>query len=631
MCIEVSTPYFQEEKTRNVVLNLSSPFQSLNSSGQPGPRCSRCSFFVRQNQVYSCIHGSCIISEDANDIFQAAGLSGNEKTIRNCLHTFKGSHGEPEDNAGSIKRVEDNNSRAPADGESAKKPPKRRQSGHQSSHYDEGTNGTAKAYKKRKQDSAEREDVDSDELAEGSGKAKNGRKRKDEEEEPGKKKFACPFYKYDRQAFMSSRTCVGPGWDSVHRVKEHIFRRHMLLSTQCEDCLTVFETLPALDEHLRNPCRKKPPQRSYGINKEQEKQLRSRRMYQKSLDEEEKWRAIYKIIFPGEKNIPSPYYEPEVPEFPDIYQQMLIKDLPEIVTRRLTAPESGLVEHITANAMANRHSSTREADRKPIGGLDLMGSTQVLVGKQLKQRIQDTVEAAVKEMLSRVDGQKEPSPELKINVESPDEDLSTWMKTEEYVQPARPTRPQSNLLQLPVIGGTDTKLDPRAQYPTPTSSAFDRSPEVPLAAMAEPSFLQPVLQGENFHPLFNENHPGNELEGMTGGGSFPELENLISSNWENLSSTGSIPAVPMYTSAGPSLSLNVSGPTSASLQNHEFLSAQETEQESFALGPWEFSPAPAIHSVDSGYETIPCPSTSNAFGEWDVDDHFKEPYIYDER
>lgn len=80
----------------------------------------------------------------------------------------------------------------------------------------------------------------------------------------------------------------------------------MLTSTQCESCLEQFENEPAFDEHVRNLCRKKQPSGSYGINKEQEKQLRSRKMYQKSLDEEEKWRAIYRIIFPGEKDIPSP-------------------------------------------------------------------------------------------------------------------------------------------------------------------------------------------------------------------------------------------------------------------------------------------------------------------------------------
>ena len=172
-------------------------------------------------------------------------MNGREKTIRNCLHKFKGyvrlepkpwafltkekgfittnrklgsSNGEPKDNAGSIGREKDSISRAPADGEASQKPPKRqRHHDQQSPHYDEGTNGPVQTVKKRKQESREKGDVDWDESGEASGKIKNSRKRKDEEEE--RRKFACPFYKYDRQAFKSSRTCVGPGWDSVHRVK----------------------------------------------------------------------------------------------------------------------------------------------------------------------------------------------------------------------------------------------------------------------------------------------------------------------------------------------------------------------------------------------------------------------------
>lgn len=246
MRIEVSTSYFQQEKTCTVVSNLDSSSQTLNPSGQPGSSCSRCSSFVRQNGKDQCIHGPCTTFEDANYILRVAGLNGHEKMIRNCLHKFKeyvrleqkpwafstkekgfittnrklgSSNGEPRDNSGSIKRVEDGSSRAPADGEASQKPPKRqRHNDHQSSHYDEATNGPAKAFKKRKQESREKEGVDSDEFGEASGKIKPGRKGI-EEEESGKRKFACPFFKFDRQAFMSSRTCVGPGWDSVHRVK----------------------------------------------------------------------------------------------------------------------------------------------------------------------------------------------------------------------------------------------------------------------------------------------------------------------------------------------------------------------------------------------------------------------------
>lgn len=84
----------------------------------------------------------------------------------------------------------------------------------------------------------------------------------------------------------------------------------MLSNTQCHECLEEFGDSATLEKHHNAPCQPKSPLRSHGINKNQEKELRSRRMYQKSLDEEEKWRAIYRIIFPDEENIPSPCENP---------------------------------------------------------------------------------------------------------------------------------------------------------------------------------------------------------------------------------------------------------------------------------------------------------------------------------
>ncbi len=37
--------------------------------------------------------------------------------------------------------------------------------------------------------------------------------------EDPKLRFACPFFKHDRQAFLNDRTCIGPGWSTVRRVK----------------------------------------------------------------------------------------------------------------------------------------------------------------------------------------------------------------------------------------------------------------------------------------------------------------------------------------------------------------------------------------------------------------------------
>ncbi|KAI8724142.1 hypothetical protein NCS52_00271900 [Fusarium sp. LHS14.1] len=607
-CIEVSTLCFQKEKAYNVVLNLDTSSQALNTSDQPGHSCSQCSSFVRQNRKDICIHGPCTTFEDANYVLQVVGLNGHGKTIRNCLRKLKGklgsSNGEPEDNAGSIKRENGSSSRAPADGEASQKAPKRqRHHDQQSSHYDEGTSGPVQTIKKRKQESKETENVDWDEFDDANGKIKNSGKRKDEEGE--KRKFACPFYKYDRQAFMSSRTCVGPGWDSVHRVKEHIFRRHMLTSTQCEKCLEQFETEPAFDEHVRNLCRKKPPSGSYGINKEQEKQLRSRKMYQKSLDEEEKWRAIYRIIFPGEKDIPSPYYDPEVPEIPDIYQQMLMQDLPKIVTRRLTAPESGLAEHISPNSMASRQSLTSPGGKKLNGGLDLMGSTQASV---VEQHIQDAVKAAVKEMLSQVPGSKEANTKPQINVKGPEEELDEWMKKEEQVLVAKPTRRESNLLQPLGMAGTESKFDPQALYPTPRSrsSTFSRSPEVSLTAMAP--------QENGFYSHFPENKSGNILQEMPEGSLFPEFGGHISNTSADL---GNHLAVPAFTSSGSEFTQLATEPVG--LSNQPLSSSEKAELESYTLGPWGgFS-----QSLGSEFEPAFTFPDSNAFENF----VFQEPAV----
>ena len=45
-----------------------------------------------------------------------------------------------------------------------------------------------------------------------------GPKRSRLAEDP-KLRFACPFFKHDRPAFLSDRTCIGPGWSTVRRVK----------------------------------------------------------------------------------------------------------------------------------------------------------------------------------------------------------------------------------------------------------------------------------------------------------------------------------------------------------------------------------------------------------------------------
>ncbi|KAG8675634.1 hypothetical protein FPOAC2_01700 [Fusarium poae] len=129
-------------------------------------------------------------------------------------------------------------------------------------------------------------------------------------------RFACPFFKHDPVKFGTSRSCVGPGWTSVHRVKEHVFRNHKLPEHQCLRCFKAFESAKALSDHSRSSDRcqvQSGAAQEEGINATQEKLLHVRAKKNSATShlkrvEEQRWSDMYKIIFPNEEQPASPYY-----------------------------------------------------------------------------------------------------------------------------------------------------------------------------------------------------------------------------------------------------------------------------------------------------------------------------------
>lgn len=95
--------------------------------------------------------------------------------------------------------------------------------------------------------------------------------------------FACPFYKHDpvrynpqntdSQLARRFRTCSGPGWDSTHRLKEHLTRAH---ETELGQASWL----------VRHQLKRKS----------------------RGSTEEERWTTIYMMLFPQTKDPPSPYY-----------------------------------------------------------------------------------------------------------------------------------------------------------------------------------------------------------------------------------------------------------------------------------------------------------------------------------
>ncbi|KAH7129937.1 hypothetical protein B0J13DRAFT_678977 [Dactylonectria estremocensis] len=126
--------------------------------------------------------------------------------------------------------------------------------------------------------------------------------------EPESHKLACPFLKYNPRKYQDWRCCRW-GWSTVHRVKEHVYRKHRLPKFKCGRCCEEFKTSTQLLSHQQavEPCKLKIEPPMDGINDEQFQALRSRKRPRGSISEEEKWVEMYKVIFPDEDMIPSPW------------------------------------------------------------------------------------------------------------------------------------------------------------------------------------------------------------------------------------------------------------------------------------------------------------------------------------
>ncbi|KAI1344432.1 hypothetical protein F5Y15DRAFT_112066 [Xylariaceae sp. FL0016] len=138
------------------------------------------------------------------------------------------------------------------------------------------------------------------------------RERLDAAPSEANRRLACPYYRRCPERHAHWRSCAGPGWDSVHRVKEHVYRRHKL-PIYCSRCWKEFQTSTELDDHYRQLqlCETLPKRNTEceGYDKEQEKILKKRTKDGKT--EHEKWNEMYRILFPSgdEATIPTPYYD----------------------------------------------------------------------------------------------------------------------------------------------------------------------------------------------------------------------------------------------------------------------------------------------------------------------------------
>ncbi|KAF5534680.1 Nicotinate-nucleotide diphosphorylase [Fusarium mexicanum] len=126
-------------------------------------------------------------------------------------------------------------------------------------------------------------------------------------------KFACPYFKYNPAKYKDWRTCPGPGWNDVHRVKEHLYRRHRQPQYRCARCWQPFTDEQGVIDHQRTDesCPLQEMEYVEGFDAVQERSLRSRKRASQKLSETEKWRRVFNILFPHvlDDDVPSPFYE----------------------------------------------------------------------------------------------------------------------------------------------------------------------------------------------------------------------------------------------------------------------------------------------------------------------------------
>ncbi|KAG6367456.1 hypothetical protein INS49_001646 [Diaporthe citri] len=124
--------------------------------------------------------------------------------------------------------------------------------------------------------------------------------------------FACPFLKHNPRKYGQIRSCSASGWKAIFRLKEHLYRCHRLPSFQCIRCRMIFKSSEKLLQHSQadiacNVVRDDSTQE--GISNEQLMKLKSRKRSREASSEHDRWIHVYKILFPDDYLIPSPYFQ----------------------------------------------------------------------------------------------------------------------------------------------------------------------------------------------------------------------------------------------------------------------------------------------------------------------------------
>ncbi|PVH95665.1 hypothetical protein DM02DRAFT_675355 [Periconia macrospinosa] len=147
------------------------------------------------------------------------------------------------------------------------------------------------------------------------------------------RRLKCPFYQREPEKY-SRAACRGEGFADMAKLKDHIKRVH----TQPLRCVRCWEDMPSEDAHVEHqqaetPCTKQPQPDDDRITQRTLKRLDFKKApYAQAKDTEQKWRMMYKELFPNDPEAPSPY---DQHGFTPRLEKVLYEALEEELTREL--------------------------------------------------------------------------------------------------------------------------------------------------------------------------------------------------------------------------------------------------------------------------------------------------------
>ncbi|KAF3930096.1 hypothetical protein ABW19_dt0205934 [Dactylella cylindrospora] len=103
-----------------------------------------------------------------------------------------------------------------------------------------------------------------------------------------------------------SMECYRSGFETIARLKSHLYSHHCY---GCQKCHRILPSADAFYKHHRKGCEETPGDPPLCLSDDQMERFKSKKPITGIDTEEKRWVWMYKIVFPDQDSVPSPYWQ----------------------------------------------------------------------------------------------------------------------------------------------------------------------------------------------------------------------------------------------------------------------------------------------------------------------------------